>query len=78
MSILPPPASLLDAVFAALAAHGLPRDLPCDHICYRVATMTRYEELREALKSEGVLVSESMIAGRPIATFRLLTPYIYL
>lgn len=56
---------------------NLPTDLQCDHVCYRVATQARYDELREQLRSEGSLESEAIIAGRPIATFRLYQPLAY-
>mgnify|MGYP000877984588 CR=1 FL=1 len=68
---------MLDVVFAELAARGMPTNLVCDHVCYRVATQQRYEELRTALQAEGVLESDTIIAGRPISTFRLFTPYTY-
>lgn len=44
-----------------------------DHICYRVETMERYEELRGRLKHHGVLLGENMVNGRLIATFELDT-----
>lgn len=77
MSILPSPIPMLDTVFAELAARGLPADLVCDHVCYRVATRQRYEELRMALRQEGVLESDAIIAGRPISAFRLFSPYVH-
>lgn len=77
LSILPAPTVLLDAVFAALAAHKLPTHLPCDHLCYRVATQERYTELKERLQAVGSLESEALIYGRPICTFKLHSPYMY-
>jgi uncharacterized protein len=77
LSVLPAPTDLLDTVFAALAAHKLPTHLPCDHICYRVATQARYAELKERLQAIGSLESEALIYGRPICTFKLQTPYVY-
>lgn len=77
MTVLPSPVPMLDVIFARLDELRLPTDLVCDHVCYRVATHSRYEELREALEADGTLESQAMIAGRPIATFQLHTPIAY-
>ena len=77
MTILPSPNPMLDVVFKELAVRGLPTSLQCDHVCYRVATQERYDELRNALQQEGMLESDAIIAGRPITTFKLFTPYAY-
>lgn len=69
------PVPMLDIIFAKMAELRLPTHLPCDHVCYRVATQERYAELKEHLMGQDVLASEAMIAGRPIATFALHTPY---
>ena len=45
-----------------------------DHICYRVETDERYSELVSELGKSAVLLSESMVGGRPIATFQLEQP----
>jgi len=42
-----------------------------DHICYRVETTERYNEMMERLKSAGTMIGESIVSGRPIATFEL-------
>lgn len=42
-----------------------------DHICYRVATNERYQELLEVLKTRCQFLGEAAINGRPIATFEL-------
>ena len=51
-----------------------------DHICYRVETEQRYEELRRELLRATRLVAPvgvpSMINGRPIATFQFREPVI--
>ncbi len=75
--MLPPPFPMLDTIFAELARLQLPTNLQCDHICYRVATQARYEELKTQLAAEGELKSEAIIYGRPIATFKLYAPYVY-
>jgi predicted metalloenzyme YecM len=42
-----------------------------DHICYRVETEDRYQEMLESLKSIGTLLGENEVSGRMIATFEL-------
>ena len=42
-----------------------------DHACYRVSTVEKYEEIRRILCAHGTLLSEALINGRPICTFRL-------
>ena len=75
--LLGSPDAMLQRVYAALARHGLPLDLPCDHVCYRVATPARYDEIKQAMQPYGTLASEAVIAGRPIASFALHTPLVY-
>ncbi len=41
-----------------------------DHICYRVASVDRYEELKAYLEKDHLLLHEAMISNRPIATFK--------
>lgn len=48
-----------------------------DHLCYRVATLKRYERLKEYLGKQHRLLVESEIAGRPIATFALSEPWVW-
>ncbi|MEL6142598.1 MAG: VOC family protein [Bacteroidota bacterium] len=71
--MLPNPKPFLDKIFADLAKHSYLEvsPYPIDHICYRVASMERYFELKTALLSQNELLTESIINGRPIATFRL-------
>jgi predicted metalloenzyme YecM len=42
-----------------------------DHICYRVETTERYNEMMERLEAVGTMIGENMVSGRPIATFEL-------
>ena len=51
--------------------------LNLDHLCYRVATETRYSEMKLFLTGVGDLLVESEVGGRPIATFKFNTPIIY-
>ncbi len=66
----------LKSLIGELAALGL--DLSgstIDHLCYRVQSDCQYQELKENLKNLGTLLSEAMINGRPISTFRLHRPF---
>jgi predicted metalloenzyme YecM len=45
-----------------------------DHLCYRVETDVRYRELLKELSQSAELLGETMVSGRPIATFRLADP----
>jgi predicted metalloenzyme YecM len=42
-----------------------------DHLCYRVDSLIRYEELKNNFLTFGKLLIESDVNGRPIATFKL-------
>lgn len=42
-----------------------------DHLCYRVDSLNRYEELKKHFLMFGKLLIESDVNGRPIATFKL-------
>jgi predicted metalloenzyme YecM len=42
-----------------------------DHLCYRVDSLSRYEELKTLFKTFGTMLIESDVNGRPIATFKL-------
>lgn len=54
-----------------LRARGIARDelSMMDHICYRVETQERYQELLTILSSKAQLLGESEVSGRMIATF---------
>jgi len=76
--MLPDHVSFLDQLFARLEAHpGAVDHLFLDHICYRVETTERYEELRDTLRQEHEELIEGIIGGRRIATFRLAEPLPY-
>ena len=45
-----------------------------DHVCYRVADHDRYQYWRKQLDSMGILLSDALVNGRPIATYQLHTP----
>ena len=60
----------------AAVEHDLPEvaHWPLDHLCYRVDSAQRYAAINEALAEYGVLLAESTIGGRPIASYRLHQP----
>lgn len=45
-----------------------------DHICYRVETLERYDEMMRKLGVAARLLGESKVSGRMIATFELDEP----
>ena len=51
--------------------------LSIDHICYRTCSITEYEAQKIRFGELGELLIESMIGGRPIATFRLHQPLLF-
>jgi len=50
------------------------RSYPMDHFCFRVETQEQYLIYKDAFSAYGLLISEAVIGGRPIATYRLKTP----
>ncbi|MCB9287065.1 MAG: VOC family protein [Lewinellaceae bacterium] len=76
--LLGDPTAFLDRLFAALKEKNIEVSIyELDHLCYRVESRERYEELKGALSGLGDLLSEKEIGGRPIAAFRLKEPIIY-
>lgn len=70
--------SFLFKVFAALAKDKIDvSKYELDHVCYRVETLDRYEELKKQLLNSGELLSENEINGRAIANFKLNEPIIF-
>jgi predicted metalloenzyme YecM len=65
--------AFIEAIGDGLSRCGISRDelAMMDHICYRVETQERYQELRKKLKKFGTLVGENEVSGRLIATFEL-------
>jgi len=49
--------------------------LKADHLCFRVETPEQYEIYKLALQVENTLLIESIVNGRPIATFQLKEPF---
>lgn len=49
-------------------------NLSIDHLCYRTTTLTHYEQVKRFFGELGIELIESMIGGRPIATYKLHRP----
>lgn len=66
----------LEALFARLQEVGveIPWDWEIDHLCYRVDSVSRYEELKNQFARFGELLIESEVNGRMIATYKLTEP----
>lgn len=76
--VLGPVEPFFDELFKALASDQIDvSHYELDHICYRVETLSRYQELVEKLSPLGDLLTASIIGGRPISTFKLSTPITY-
>ncbi len=76
--MLGPITPFLDQIFQHLAEDRIEVvSYELDHVCYRVETQDRYLELKHQLAQYGELLTESMIGGRPISTFKLHQPYHY-
>ena len=75
---LPDPTLFLDELFDSLRAHQVAVDqLDLDHLCYRVATIMEYQAIKRARSRDAILLGESQVGGRPIATYQLQTPFVY-
>jgi len=65
----------LDKATACMDAVNLDiQNWSIDHLCYRVETFDRYEEVKLLLSCIGTLLGESDVGGRPIATYKLFAP----
>ena len=77
-SLFSDPTPFLDQIF-----HHLQEDqvdvsaYELDHLCYRVESIERYTELKEACIAMGSLLTETLINSRPISTFKLHQPILY-
>ena len=73
--LLGDPTDFLSKIIHLLQQKGIEvSNYELDHICYRVATKERYEYLSNQLMQLGILLVESNINGRLIATFKLNQP----
>lgn len=48
--------------------------LRSDHVCYRVDSISNYQEMFKLITSFSKLLTEAQVNGRPIATFKMLSP----
>jgi len=71
--------SFLDDVFQNIkdTGFGLSEFSELDHICYRVETREMYIAKKIELGEIGDLLSEEIIAGRPIAIYKLKIPILF-
>ena len=75
MPLLPQPDTFLKEILKHLAAKQLNiNDLFIDHICYRLSSNARYDELKTHLTKLNELLVESKINGRNISVFKLKEP----
>ncbi|MEM6316124.1 MAG: VOC family protein [Bacteroidota bacterium] len=75
VNLLGSPTDFLDKIFQYLQRTRIDvRQCELDHICYRVETLERYEALKIELATLGEQLTESIIGGRPIASFKLNEP----
>jgi uncharacterized protein len=65
--------TFISSVSTGLKESGIQRSelAMMDHICYRVGTQDRYNQLRGALSTIATFLGETIVAGRSIATFEL-------
>jgi uncharacterized protein len=68
---------LLDCVLENLNENLKNQELICDHICYRVESEERYQEIKTELSKTCELATESLVSGRLISIFKLPSPIIY-
>ncbi len=70
--------AFLDKVFSLLERDKIDvSNYELDHICYRVETEERYEGIKKIFLEESELLSEIIIGGRMISTFKLKVPLLY-
>lgn len=49
--------------------------LKADHLCFRVETVEQYDDYKNFLVREGVLLTEALVNGRAISTYRMNEPF---
>jgi len=77
-SILGSPTAFLNDLFENLNKDKINiSECELDHLCYRVETVERYQQLKKEITSIATLLTESPINKRPIATFELDEPIKY-
>ncbi|MEX1112713.1 MAG: VOC family protein [Candidatus Andersenbacteria bacterium] len=71
--------SFLDEILALIAEEGFKTEdlAQLDHVCYRTVSYSNYEQKKKELKTVALLLGETVVNNRPIATFRLIEPIIH-
>lgn len=66
----------IQAIAGGLDELGIKREevAHMDHICYRVETNERYEQLKQEIQEAATLVAVNQVNGREIATFEFAQP----
>lgn len=69
----------LGSLFEKVNAAGLSlqSNWDIDHLCFRVDSLSDYEEYKESFSKLGTLLTEAPVNGRPISTFELNYPIRY-
>jgi predicted metalloenzyme YecM len=68
--------TFVSTILSALQRHHIDiSSFPIDHICYRVASDEEYKLKKEQLVPIADLLSEAIIGGRSISTYKLQSPY---
>lgn len=77
-SLLGDPSPFLAKLFAQLDKDGIDvSNYVLDHICYRVGSNVRYEEIKEELMKSCELLKEAILRERRISVFRLSEPIVF-
>ena len=70
--------TFLHSAFKTLAPYEeLLSSLSIDHLCFRTESLADYEKAKNYFSTHGSLLIESMIGGRPIATYQLTKPILF-
>src|SRR4051794_16918277 len=78
LSVLGDVQGFLQSIFSGLAGAAIDvSGLELDHLCYRTASTEEYERMKHELAQLGTQLTEGMIGGRLIATYRLRGPVIF-
>lgn len=66
----------VEAIHTDLVGSGISLDdlAMMDHLCYRVETLQRYDELKRELSDMEEFIGEAQVGGRSIATFEFTDP----
>ena len=77
-NIFPNPTPFLTKIFKILENKQIDvSTYELDHICYRLETIERYDFFKKELSTIATLLSESVVGGRVIATYKLHIPIIF-